>query len=149
MKADYLNNLYSDIKAIEGPLIYASKKEVYIKQPKTWSLSEKRKKRDLKRKIQRQRRMLSELANFRRSGAVSAPPLCFVYPRRTTAARNNERARCSRGSFSQYAQHYLLIFYKPQHWLGFRRPRLRYHNLCSQRRRSAAAGWHLRISRRE
>jgi hypothetical protein len=35
MKADYLNNLYSDIKAIEGPLIYASKKEVYIKQPKT------------------------------------------------------------------------------------------------------------------
>jgi hypothetical protein len=60
--------------------------------------------------------MLSEFANFRRSGAVSAPPLCFVYPRqRTTAARNNERARCSRGSFSQYAQHYLLIFYKPQH----------------------------------
>jgi hypothetical protein len=51
-------------------------------------------------------------ANFRRSGAVSAPPLCvcFVYPARTTAARNNERARCSRGSFSQYAQHYLLIF---------------------------------------
>lgn len=61
--------------------------------------------------------------------------LCFVYPLPayyTTAALNNERARCSRGSFSQYAhQHYLLIFYKPQHWLGFRRPRLAYHNLCS------------------